>query len=984
MRRKWLQRAGVALSLIMLLAATPVYADPMESSSGTVQEIVTTSPETSGETTESTETEDSELSSSLESSLEETDETQDSEEDFDEQEAPSQVDLTADEEESLLVSEETVASIGEQEFESFDEAVEAAKKMPDETVTITLYKDAQTDAGLNLSRNLVIQGDTSSGTVPVLTFTNYGIALWGKTLTINDCQLILNGIGSTPYGEWGWMTICTSNNSELALNRASMTLKGSESADSKLNKHAIYCSGNTRIALDASKLVVENYVQDALEWDGGSAASYNLVMTNGSEFLSDHCRSGLTGTFTAKVTDSTMKVLNSSGNGSNGSHFEFTNSTVDFTGNGSHGLSAGKLSIINSDVTCNDNVYHGITANTSIYVDKDSNVQVHRNNAKTLSGSYGAVRITGSGSTAVVEQGATFDVTENYQSGVQINNGSKMELNAGLITKNGSQAEKGGGVYNRAGGTFTMAAGVQVYDNSANTAGADLYNEGADSTMTFQTIDGMTNGGDDLVLTNTGDGSTATITDWFYDGVNAGYSGMMTDGATHRWEKDIYMKRYLGGYESITGETALKAAFAAQTEIEPIHLVIYQGGEGYEGTEGFPEPGYTVVLPDTVNEALNGKVDLVEDEDIQVRYYYKASDETRVWHMERYAGGDSTLSDGRYVYSLYCETDSNAYPKLLIQDENGNTWTNDNFPVTNSIYEEFTTSITSSDNGAELGDNFTASVQLSTIDVDCDVTVNKGTLEVRGVMEKDGETTFTAVADENAVPTAGEPMATAPEGTEYYINGEDGLPVVVQDALPTLLYDDMLTAGDGNEERLDWLKDKADEVCEANGYLEEAGIEDPEYLYKYMDLVDAKNGNVVLTSSQPVTVYMPLPEGTDEDTSFVLLHYEGVDRNMEADELESVIAQANVVKMDITVSDDHLSFTTDNFSPFVLMWDGSKDDGTGTGTGTDKPEKPAGSGSPQTGDTTNLPLWIALLGASGIGLMGTLAVSKKRTRRNKH
>ena len=166
MRRKWLQRAGVALSLIMLLAATPVYADPMDSSSGTAQEIITTSPETSGDSTESTETENSECSSSLESSLEETEETdgtQDSEEDFDAQEAPSQVELAADEQVSLLVAEETVASIGEQEFESFDEAVEVAKKMPDETVTITLYKDAQTDAGLNLSRNLVIQGDTSSG-----------------------------------------------------------------------------------------------------------------------------------------------------------------------------------------------------------------------------------------------------------------------------------------------------------------------------------------------------------------------------------------------------------------------------------------------------------------------------------------------------------------------------------------------------------------------------------------------------------------------------------------------------------------------------------------------------------------------------------------------------------------------------------------------------------------------------------------------------
>ena len=47
--------------------------------------------------------------------------------------------------------------------------------------------------------------------------------------------------------------------------------------------------------------------------DGG----YNVNITDGSTYTSDHNRSGFTGTFHVTVDDSTVKVLNSTGNGSN-------------------------------------------------------------------------------------------------------------------------------------------------------------------------------------------------------------------------------------------------------------------------------------------------------------------------------------------------------------------------------------------------------------------------------------------------------------------------------------------------------------------------------------------------------------------------------------------------------------------------------------------------------------------------------------------
>ena len=80
-----------------------------------------------------------------------------------------------------------MAKIGDTEFPSLDEAVAAA----DDGAVIELLTDCETE-GLNLSKNLTIKGGYT------VTFTKYGIALWGKSLTFDGCTVLMNGIGSTP------------------------------------------------------------------------------------------------------------------------------------------------------------------------------------------------------------------------------------------------------------------------------------------------------------------------------------------------------------------------------------------------------------------------------------------------------------------------------------------------------------------------------------------------------------------------------------------------------------------------------------------------------------------------------------------------------------------------------------------------------------------------------------------------------------------
>ena len=437
--------------------------------------------------------------------------------------------------ETPAAGDDAVCKIGETEYTALDDAVKAAA----DGDTIIVLKDCTTD-GLNLSKNLTITG--AEGSKPSITFTKYGIALWSKSLTFKDCSVTMNGIGSTPYtAEWKWMTICAAANSALTLDNVDMSMDGAGAGD----KHAIYFTGNDALnIINGSDLTIKNYKQDALEWDGGNGG-YNLNIKD-SAFTADHNRSGLAGTFDATFDNSTVNVVNSTGNGSNGSNFTIKNkSVINFNNNGSHGLSAGTLSIDDSTVTANGNGGNGIHATGTTEFKNNSTVTVQNNKCSIISKwtMPGAIQLEGD--TTIT--GSKVVIQGNGGSGIyQKTKGKTLIIDPSAdvtIVKN--TAEKlgyGGGIY--VNGTANLADNVVLYNNHAGTAGDDIYLP-AGASIKF--------------------GETGS--DWKLDGApdcEDAIDGWYDDAANLRWEAHAenasgnYIKQVKAGTR--TGSLALKAA----------------------------------------------------------------------------------------------------------------------------------------------------------------------------------------------------------------------------------------------------------------------------------------------------------------------------------------------------------------------------------------------------------------------------------------
>ena len=375
---------------------------------------------------------------------------------------------------TAFAAEGDVAQIGDKTYATLDAAVEAAE----EGATITLLADATTN-GLNLSKDLTIEAANGLDKKPTITFTQYGIALWGKALTFKNCNVVMNGIGSTPYtGEWNWMSICANSDASLTLDNVNMTMDATGTTNSP---HAIYFCNNNVLNVNNSVLTIKNYANDALEWDGGNGG-YNVNITD-STFISDHNRSGFTGTFYATITNSDVDVINSTGNGSNGSHFIIKDSDVNFSDNGSHGLSAGELSIENSKVTTNNNKGMGITVNNGLTIFNHSNVEVSGNAANSSYG-YAAVRLYNNFD-FTVDSTSKLRIIDNNNTGLYVRQGSLNVEDGAVLRITGNDVTHyalggyGGGIYigygNNYDPTVTLPADAKIYNNHALTGGDDIY-----------------------------------------------------------------------------------------------------------------------------------------------------------------------------------------------------------------------------------------------------------------------------------------------------------------------------------------------------------------------------------------------------------------------------------------------------------------------------------------------------------------------------
>ncbi len=516
------------------------------------------------------------------------------------------------------------------EYNTFDEAVAAAKNGE----TVTLLADAET-AGLNLSKDLTIDGGGNA-----LKFTDKGIALWGKALTFKNVTVSMIGIGSTPYtAEWNWMSVGASKDASLTLDGATLTMDGTGTPRGQSQTHAIYfCSNNKLNLKNGSSLTIKNYSQDALEWDGGDGG-YNVNIEGGSTYTSDHCRSGFAGTFVVTVDNSKVNVVNSTGNGSNGSHFNIKNdSTVDFSGNGGHGLSAGDLTIDHSTVTANNNAYNGIIF-TGKGEFKSANVQISRTKG-ALYWNAGMRLLKPkdeslSHATLNVDAASTVSITENKVTGLFLDAGAQATFAEGAkltITGNDASqencstkkdaAQMGGGVMVRSKASLSLPASARIDNNHAALAGDDLYAEQGAKISFGKTIEGDT-------LTDF-NGCGDAITGWFDDSKDARWCAHWTDNTPWHvdaveagsYETPIALKAAHGvtaAHAEISGTKVLKGADLAEGEFEftlsQNDDVISRVKNAADGSFTFGESAFDVTaddIMDTDNHKVSYTLDVAE------------------------------------------------------------------------------------------------------------------------------------------------------------------------------------------------------------------------------------------------------------------------------------------------------------------------------------------------------------------------------------
>lgn len=353
------------------------------------------------------------------------------------------------------------------------------------------------------------------------------------------------------------------------------------------------------------------------------------------------------------------------------------------------------------------------------------------------------------------------------------------------------------------------------------------------------------------------------------------------------------------------------ATDAVTVAIVPADITVYVGGSGYVGAvdgngapleedNGFPVPGFTIEPADNIANF---------DPTSAVLTYDDGTSPSRSWYVVPYDGeiGDSMPAHGIYRFEPYEGSNTSVrmkFEKTLGGTGTGEIVTDDNFVIDDNLDQDLLMEVYGE--GIEMG-----YVKLVYDGGEYAVTTNTGTLKVRSTTES--EDYGSVVERERDVPR-GEPGVVAPAGTTYYINDSDVK--VSEDAGVMLLFDDIIERNSASVSNTQLLINRADsELGGASGTRR--------YEAKYLDLVDTNNGNAWVAADENITVYWPLPAGTGRNTSFTLLHFEGLHREMGVDVIESGINSCDVTPVTVENTGTHVEFTVSRagFSPFILVWD---------------------------------------------------------------
>ena len=383
---------------------------------------------------------------------------------------------------------------------------------------------------------------------------------------------------------------------------------------------------------------------------------------------------------------------------------------------------------------------------------------------------------------------------------------------------------------------------------------------------------------------------------------------------------------------SVISDIGRMSTMKSAVTIKPANMTIYQGGdEGYEGvyddgqtnlgSDSLPHPLFEITpakgtnIEPTALTFTNGEKSwtVVETEDPDLYYFEPAGE-----HQDPV----------RVTYT----------------DQDGKSVTNDEFNVEDvgNTYAEYAIDLYPGAN-----DFNTVRAKTATNQEGWPISVNSGTLTVRAVENSDP--TSPILSEVPASVTSGSAKAVVPAGgTTYTLNDTDV--VLPKDSAPSLLFDNIIES-DGKP-RVDALEDAVDTALGTTDGIRH-------YEAKYLDLVDANNGNAWISSSEGIDIYWGYPATTDKNTNFTLVHFKDLHRDgnnsgfnlddIDSDNVDVLTAEEG----DIENTDNGIKFHVGKggFSPFVLVWE----------TAAEEPDpgpdpNPGGGGDSHSDPTGNLTI----------------------------
>ena len=438
---------------------------------------------------------------------------------------------------------------------------------------------------------------------------------------------------------------------------------------------------------------------------------------------------------------------------------------------------------------------------------------------------------------------------------------------------------------------------------------------------------------------------------------------------------------------------------AYAVKIAPMNLTVYVGGDGYHGVIGedgkfaandLPEIGFYLTLPDDINTMLGGTDEPPVDLSNKLRLTSDDNGTMRSWSLELYSDESKShvMENGRrvYIYKLrQIDDGEETVPRVQFTRADGLVMTESKFQalLTDqfrnykiSVYQGLLDEQIYKATLTADGQTFTLPIKLGT-----------GTLKVRG----NNDTTYRAI-ENNTIPSVNPQekdimlVSTAQTDTRYYINNS-GISVPSSDDVKLMV-------------------DHSLDDALLSAYINRTSNTEGKYSYqfRYLDLVDISNGNTYVTmgAGQKMNLYWPVPSDAKSNSEFHIIHFKGIDRDSDADvnELLTTRIPEELTCETVTIGGQKfVKFAVDSFSPFALLYEkdtstptqpsggGGSSSGSGGGGGgktavaafTNTKDSGTPDDMPKTGDTTNLGLWISLMGLSLAGLFISLVVVKKNS-----